>query len=228
MRAPDGRTVDGTGAGDWTSPGGGRKSTRPSRPEPRTRVILGERTRSGQTPRGRSPAAAAARVDLTTPGPTCIPREIGKAAVMCGFMRNVGYNVPNRTRTNREIDLIRREDPGNPMMVNDLLRDQYECFPYPSMTEDGSGFPELANLMTLFGRDCGYTFERRKVLDAGTGTGLRLLELAKAFPDNEYLGIDYSRKSIECAGPRKGPFPTRESPSRPETSARPIAGGPSI
>ena len=115
------------------------------------------------------------------------------------------------------------------MMANDQLRDQYQSFPYPSMTEDGSGYPELANLMKLFRRECGYTFERKKVLDAGTGTGLRLLELAKAFPDNEYLGIDYSLKSIECAHPRKAAFPeARVTFETGDLSTSEPRGGPSI
>jgi SAM-dependent methyltransferase len=93
------------------------------------------------------------------------------------------------------------------MTISDPLRDQYECFPYPSVPDDGRGYPELANLMKLFERDCGYTFKHKRVLDAGTGTGLRLLELAKFFPDNEYLGIDYSEKSISCALAAQGAFP---------------------
>ncbi|GKQ50331.1 bifunctional 2-polyprenyl-6-hydroxyphenol methylase/3-demethylubiquinol 3-O-methyltransferase UbiG [Bradyrhizobium sp. Ce-3] len=89
----------------------------------------------------------------------------------------------------------------------DMLKRQYEAFPYPTNTSSNGGYRELVNLMKLLRLDCGYHLQRRRILDAGTGTGLRLLELAAAFPDNDYVGIDYSENSIACAERAKQAFP---------------------
>ncbi len=89
----------------------------------------------------------------------------------------------------------------------DMLKSQYEAFPYPTNTSSNGAYRELANLVKLLRLDCGYRLEGKRVLDAGTGTGLRLLELAAAFPENDYVGIDYSENSIACAERAKKAFP---------------------
>jgi SAM-dependent methyltransferase len=89
----------------------------------------------------------------------------------------------------------------------DMLKSQYEAFPYPTNTSSNGGYRELVNLVKLLRMDCGYRLQGKRILDAGTGTGLRLLELAAAFPDNEYVGIDYSENSIACAERAKKAFP---------------------
>ena len=67
------------------------------------------------------------------------------------------------------------------MKYVDLLKSQYESFPYPTNTSSNGGYRELVNLAKLLRLDCGYHLQRKRILDAGTGTGLRLLELAAAF-----------------------------------------------
>nr|WP_249137214.1 class I SAM-dependent methyltransferase [Bradyrhizobium tropiciagri] len=88
-----------------------------------------------------------------------------------------------------------------------MLKSQYEAFPYPTNTSSNGGYRELVNLVKLLRLDCGYHLKGKRILDAGTGTGLRLLELAAAFPDNEYVGIDYSENSIACAERAREAFP---------------------
>lgn len=87
------------------------------------------------------------------------------------------------------------------MTIEKLLKALYEAHPYPSARLTASAsFPELKNLVSLFllealdGQFSGY-----KILDAGTGTGCRLIELAKKFPDNSYLGLDYCSASVQIA-----------------------------
>ncbi|MCC8980141.1 class I SAM-dependent methyltransferase [Bradyrhizobium acaciae] len=87
-----------------------------------------------------------------------------------------------------------------------MLKSQYEAFPYPTNTSSTGGYRELVNLVKLLRLDCGYHLQGKRILDAGTGTGLRLLELAAAFPDNEYVGIDYSENSIACAERARNAF----------------------
>jgi SAM-dependent methyltransferase len=109
----------------------------------------------------------------------------------------------------------------------DTLKSQYESFPYPTNTSSIGGYRELVNLVKLLGLDCGYRLQRKRILDAGTGTGLRLLELAAAFPDNDYVGIDYSENSIACAERAKEAFPgARVSFRVADIMAADLQGGP--
>jgi len=84
-----------------------------------------------------------------------------------------------------------------------LIAEQYGQYPYPSPPEPGKNYPELANLLKLFQLDSGCQLTNKRILDAGTGTGVRLLELAKSYPENNYFGIDQSINSISVANAMK-------------------------
>ena len=58
---------------------------------------------------------------------------------------------------------------------------------------------ELANLLQLYALESGQNLRGLRILDAGVGSGNRLIELVRAFPDNTYTAIDFSEKSLAQA-----------------------------
>jgi 2-polyprenyl-3-methyl-5-hydroxy-6-metoxy-1,4-benzoquinol methylase len=77
------------------------------------------------------------------------------------------------------------------------VKELYEKFPYPSAIVDDSLLVDLANVVGfLLPEDdlCGW-----KVLDAGCGTGQRLLGLAGNYPEAQFKGIDIAAASLEVA-----------------------------
>lgn len=77
------------------------------------------------------------------------------------------------------------------------VRAMYEAFPYPSPTVGGSLIEDVANsLYTLFGED---SLEGKWILDAGCGTGHRLLAVARRYPEARFVGLDMTGASIETA-----------------------------
>lgn len=75
----------------------------------------------------------------------------------------------------------------------------YRLFPYPIPTSEMRKSDELLNLLRIFELENSYKIEGRKILDAGTGTGHRLLRVASHFKNNSYSAIDFSEKSIGIA-----------------------------
>ena len=81
----------------------------------------------------------------------------------------------------------------------------YSRFPYPSPVAERKSYNELANLLKFFRHETGIGLAGKKILDAGTGAGHRLLEAASAFPETEFLGIDISGCGTGyCPQDRKG------------------------
>lgn len=75
----------------------------------------------------------------------------------------------------------------------------YDLFPYPSPGKGTQKLKELANLLRAFARETGYDFRGKRVLDAGTGTGHRLLEAAKVLKDTSFLAVDVSGRPLAIA-----------------------------
>jgi SAM-dependent methyltransferase len=67
----------------------------------------------------------------------------------------------------------------------------YSQFPYPPLSW---GLP--INWKFLLGR---YVEKASRILDAGCGTGTVIAEIARAYPEKEFFGIDVTTKSIEIA-----------------------------
>ncbi|OBA90274.1 hypothetical protein A5662_02160 [Mycobacteriaceae bacterium 1482268.1] len=73
----------------------------------------------------------------------------------------------------------------------------YEAYPYPSPTAGDSLIGDVANsLYTIFGED---GLSGRKILDAGCGTGHRLLGVARRYPEAQFVGLDMTAASIAVA-----------------------------
>ena len=86
--------------------------------------------------------------------------------------------------------------------MNDTTRkvsDMYAKFPYPSSQPRRRRLTELANLLKIFCAETGYDLKGKSVLDAGTGTGHRLIEAAAAFPDTKFTAVDVSETPLAIA-----------------------------
>jgi SAM-dependent methyltransferase len=66
----------------------------------------------------------------------------------------------------------------------------YSRFPYPSADRNEQRLTELANLLRLFAAETRYDFRGKRVLDAGTGTGHRLIAAARVHPQTEFVAVD--------------------------------------
>lgn len=77
------------------------------------------------------------------------------------------------------------------------VRGMYEAFPYPSPTVGGSLIEDVANsFYSLFG---DVSLRGKRILDAGCGTGHRLLALARRYPDAHFVGLDMTAASLDVA-----------------------------
>jgi SAM-dependent methyltransferase len=79
------------------------------------------------------------------------------------------------------------------------VEELYAAFPYPSPKDGGQNLKELRGLLTIFAAENRYSFKGKRVLDAGTGTGHRLIEAAKALPDTQFVAVDISEPPLEIA-----------------------------
>lgn len=78
------------------------------------------------------------------------------------------------------------------------VRAMYEEFPYPSPAAGGELLLDLANLLTMLWD--GADLAGKRILDAGCGTGQRLLGAAQRFPAAHFVGLDMTAASLEAAG----------------------------
>jgi len=73
----------------------------------------------------------------------------------------------------------------------------YEAYPYPTPIAGEGLIGDVAN-MVAFLLPAGFLSGKR-ILDAGCGTGHRVLGLAKRWPQAQFLGIDFSKASLRVA-----------------------------
>jgi SAM-dependent methyltransferase len=83
--------------------------------------------------------------------------------------------------------------------ITQQVSEMYAKFPYPSPQARGGKFRELVNLLKLFSREAQYDLDGKSVLDAGTGTGHRVIEAAAAFKNTRFTAVDISEKPLTIA-----------------------------
>jgi 2-polyprenyl-3-methyl-5-hydroxy-6-metoxy-1,4-benzoquinol methylase len=75
----------------------------------------------------------------------------------------------------------------------------YARFPYPSSSDHALKLKELRNLLTIFSLENRYPLAGTSILDAGTGTGHRLIEAASAFAETQFVAFDVSDIPLQIA-----------------------------
>lgn len=87
-------------------------------------------------------------------------------------------------------------------MVNEIsasVKKFYNDFPYPTGTPDRMNLLELLSFCLRFTQMTGYNFNDKNILDAGTGTGDRIIEFAKFNRNASILAMDFSFNSLQLA-----------------------------
>jgi SAM-dependent methyltransferase len=79
------------------------------------------------------------------------------------------------------------------------VSEMYTKYPYPSPQAKGRKLKELSTLLRLFCMETGYQLGGKSVLDAGTGTGHRLIEAASVFPETHFTAVDVCEKPLAIA-----------------------------
>lgn len=79
----------------------------------------------------------------------------------------------------------------------DRVRALYDAYPYPSPVAGDGLINDTANMAAFLFP--GSSFSGRKILDAGCGTGHRLLAFAKRFPEASFRGIDVADAPLSVA-----------------------------
>ena len=83
--------------------------------------------------------------------------------------------------------------------ITKSVRDMYAQFPYPSPQGSRQKYFELLNLLKFFSIEAHYSLDGKTVLDAGTGTGARLIEAAAALRNTHFVAVDVSEVSLAIA-----------------------------
>jgi len=75
----------------------------------------------------------------------------------------------------------------------------YKKYPYPFPSSKIKNVNELLNLFKFFSLENNFDFNNKNILDAGSGTGHRIINVAKYYKKSNFLGIDFSENSIKFA-----------------------------
>jgi SAM-dependent methyltransferase len=83
------------------------------------------------------------------------------------------------------------------------VENMYKKYPYPSPSTDISQTNELLNLLRIFEIESKIKLKKKNILDAGSGSGHRITNVAGFFEDCNFLGIDISENSLKIANKLK-------------------------
>ena len=81
--------------------------------------------------------------------------------------------------------------------ITKKVEDMYKKYPYPSPSTDPNQTNELLNLLKIFELESRIKLEGKKILDAGTGTGHRITNVAEFYNKCNFVGIDISKQSLD-------------------------------
>ena len=83
--------------------------------------------------------------------------------------------------------------------ITEKVQSMYKKYPYPSPSTDPSQTNELLNLLKIYELESRIKLEDKNILDAGTGSGHRITNVANFYKKCNFLGIDVSKKSLQIA-----------------------------
>ena len=92
---------------------------------------------------------------------------------------------------------------ANDDLITQNVKDMYKKYPYPSPSTEISQTNELLNLLRIFELESKVKLENKKFLDAGSGSGHRITNVATHFTKCDFLGIDISDTSLQIANELK-------------------------
>ncbi|WP_437677708.1 class I SAM-dependent methyltransferase [Sorangium sp. So ce131] len=79
------------------------------------------------------------------------------------------------------------------------VMEMYTKFPYPSAEVDRQELKELANLLRVLAAENQLSLDGKRILDAGTGTGQRMVQAAKTYPTSMFTAVDLCEASLSLA-----------------------------
>jgi SAM-dependent methyltransferase len=124
-------------------------------------------------------------------------RDAGDGDRRGDHIMTIARAVADRPRARPE---YRRESRGTYLVAasgGSDVQALYEAYPYPSPLVGDSLIDDVASsLHFLYGET---TLDGRRILDAGCGTGQRLLAVARAFPHATCVGVDMTVASLDIA-----------------------------
>ncbi len=87
--------------------------------------------------------------------------------------------------------------------ITNKVAKMYKEYPYPSPSTQASQTNELLNLLRIFELENKTKLINKNFLDAGSGSGHRITNVAKYFDKSSFLGIDISDSSLKIANALK-------------------------
>jgi SAM-dependent methyltransferase len=87
--------------------------------------------------------------------------------------------------------------------ITQKVKNMYKKYPYPSPSTEIAQTNELLNLLRIFELESNIKLEGKNILDAGCGSGHRIINVAEFFKKCNFLGIDISDTSLAVANELK-------------------------
>ena len=83
--------------------------------------------------------------------------------------------------------------------ITKKVANMYKKYPYPSPSTEVNQTNELLNLLRIFELESNIQLKNKKFLDAGSGSGHRIVNVAQHYKNCNFLGIDISDTSLKIS-----------------------------